>query len=229
MPIPYYIRLTKHLVFGLLPGKVGLRNRACAHHLTKGSVVGAFEAVLSGVDAGDICIDCGANVGLFTERMAATGATVFAFEPDPWTYRQLDAKFRRKTNVIVRNEAVGVCDGIINFYRDADFELNPNAHSLSSSVIERSDRKQVALEVPVINFINFLSKIPDPIKVIKMDIEGAEVELLEALLQSDQAKKLRSVFVETHELQFPQLLRRTWKLREDAKKLDHASFNFDWH
>jgi hypothetical protein len=62
-----------------------------------------------------------------------------------------------------------------------------------------------------------------------MDIEGAEVEILEALLASGTVDKLRHVFVETHELQFPDLLERTWQLREKVKTLKDVSINLDWH
>src|SRR5215213_9742927 len=37
----------------------------------------------TGLKPGDLAIDCGANVGEITARMRASGATVYAFEPNP--------------------------------------------------------------------------------------------------------------------------------------------------
>ncbi len=89
--IPLWARKTKHALFGNLPGRIGLRNRACLHHLNKKSLEHLFSSALEEVKSGDILIDCGANIGTVTKRFAATGATVHSFEPDPWSFSKLEA------------------------------------------------------------------------------------------------------------------------------------------
>ena len=52
----------------------------------------------------------------------------------------------------------------------------------------------------------------------KMDIEGAEVEVLERLLGSTDTRLLGEVFVETHEKYQPELRERTQALRDRVEK-----------
>lgn len=46
-----------------------------------------------GLKTGDVCIDCGANVGYVTEKMTRKGCVVYAFEPNPYAYKILENKF----------------------------------------------------------------------------------------------------------------------------------------
>src|SRR5437879_2510751 len=55
---------------------------------------------------GDIAIDAGANVGDITAVMAATGATVYAFEPNPFAFKALRRRFASNPNVHCINKAV---------------------------------------------------------------------------------------------------------------------------
>ena len=227
--VPPKVRMAKHWVFGFLPGRVGLRNRACLHHLRKSPAREEFAEVLSNVKPGDICIDCGANVGEYTRKLAETGAHVFAFEPDPWSFEQLRENVSDLKNVTLLNQAVGVKTGTISFYRDRAFADSPGWHSLASSIIKDPRKDQEQIDVEVIDFLAFLASIDQPIAIVKMDIEGAETEILEHLIHSDQLEKLGHVFVETHEVIYTDLLERTWKLRDDVQKIDGVRFNLDWH
>lgn len=227
--VPPKIRMIKHWVFGFLPGRVGLRNRACLHHLKKSPAREEFAEVLSQVKPGDICIDCGANVGEYTRKLAATGAHVYAFEPDPWSFQTLSKNVADLENVTLINKAVGVRDGTISFFRDKEFSNRPGWHSLASSVIKDPRKDQEQIDVQVIDFIDFLNSIDGHVAILKMDIEGAETEILEHLIKSEQVNKLSYVFVETHEVIYTDLLERTWKLRDDVRQVAGVRFNLDWH
>ena len=50
------------------------------------------QAVRAGIEGCDVVFDCGANVGDVTAPLAATGATVHAFEPDPFAFGQLSRR-----------------------------------------------------------------------------------------------------------------------------------------
>src|ERR1041385_8565336 len=54
-----------------------------------------FEAWVARLGPGDIAIDLGAHVGTITERLARTGATVHAFEPDPDVGAEVDREVAR--------------------------------------------------------------------------------------------------------------------------------------
>lgn len=229
-PIPRPARVAKHAVFSLLPGQIGLRNRACYHHLVKQPVTNRFDKALASLRPGDICVDCGANRGLYTEKFAARGAQTHAFEPDPWSFAQLSERMASNPGDInLRNAAVGTEMGQITFYRDASFEAAPKKASLASSIYPRSDRPQEPIPVQTVDFLAFLRGLDSDIAIIKMDIEGAEVPLLEALFASDLMERIGHLFVETHELQFPELLARTWALRAQARRITGPVIDLDWH
>lgn len=227
--IPEGARRIKHRLFSVLPGRIGLRNRACLHHLTKPDAAPAFERALAGVGAGDLCIDCGANRGAYTARLRDTGAIVHAFEPDPWSWAQLAQRFADSPHVTLHNSAAGTRAGRVGFYRDRDFGAAPEAHSLASSTIARPGVAQERIEVPVVDFPAFLRGLDRDVALLKMDIEGAEVAILEALMETGLIARIRHVFVETHELQYPDLLERTWHLRARARDYPGVEINLDWH
>ncbi|MEM9913192.1 MAG: FkbM family methyltransferase [Pseudomonadota bacterium] len=227
--IPLPARVAKHAVFGLLPGQIGLRNRACFHHLTKPRAELQFNAALATVRPGDICIDCGANRGDYTKRFARAGADTYAFEPDPWSFAELTRRAGRLRGTHLINKAVGTATGTLPFFRDADFEDAPEWCSLGSSIFCRTDRPQEEIKVEIVDFLAFLRGLDRTIRILKMDIEGAEVPILETLFASDLMERIDYLFVETHELQFPELLERTWALRARRHSFPGTAINLDWH
>lgn len=227
--IPLPARVVKHALFGLLPGHIGLRNRACFHHLTKPRAELQFNAALTTVRTGDICVDCGANRGDYTKRFAQAGAETYAFEPDPWSFAELRRRAGALKGAHLINKAVGTTPGTLPFFRDAAFDEAPEWCSLGSSIFRREDRAQDEIEVEVVNFLAFLRGLNRDIRILKMDIEGAEVPILETLFASELMGRIDYLFVETHELQFPELLERTWDLRARIHSFPGTAINFDWH
>ena len=65
--------------------------------------------------------------------------------------------------------------------------------------------------------------------IIKMDIEGGEVDLLELMLERDDLlEKIDFIFVETHEKKIPNQLKRVRSLRAKALKLKRPRINLYW-
>ena len=151
-------------------------------------------------------IDLGANVGIYT-RILATGAKrVIAFEPDPWAAAELRSNLADLDYVTIENAAAGTSDGTVILYRHTRFAETPALYSQSSSVIAAKDNvcPEEAIEVAQIDFIAYLDNLQDTIGILKVDIEGAEVELLEALFgRPDLLRRVKYIFVETHESRYP--------------------------
>jgi FkbM family methyltransferase len=227
--VPRSVRLAKHALFQFLPGRIGVRNQACLHHLRRKSAADIFLRAVEEVRPGDLLIDCGANVGAVSSVFAKTGARVHAFEPDPWSFEQLSRKLEGFRNVELHKKAVGTEDGTIRFYRSSEFDADPESLSLASSVNRRAGTAQEALEVQMIDLVKFIDSLDAEVGILKIDIEGAEVPLLERLFESACLQRIRYIFVETHELQFPELLERTASLRRRAERIEHAVVNLDWH
>ena len=190
----------------------------------------AFERLIRRLKPGDVALDCGANVGILTNKLAATGATVHAFEPDPYSFEQLVSNTKGRPNVHLYNAAVGIETKPVRLFRSPDFELDPHKHSISSSVF--GDKKNVTsknfVDVEQIDIIAFVQRLPMHVAITKMDIEGAEVPILEEMLRSDVVDNFGFVFVETHESRIPSLVERTSQIRRlvSDKKLDRVFL--DW-
>ncbi len=188
------------------------------------------EAVVS--SAGMTCIDLGANVGQYTGKMAAGTGKVIAFEPDPWAQDVLRANIGHLDNVRIVNAAAGTSERTVLLYRHAFFEDDPAFYSESSSVIaaKYNVSEEGAIKVPQLDFIRFLEDLNEDIGILKIDIEGAEVELLEALFdRPDILKRVRYIFAETHETRIARHEGRVKALREKAGRIEGTRINLDWH
>ena len=177
------------------------------------------------------CIDLGANVGEYTRKMASVAKRVIAFEPDPWTLAVLQANVADLQNVRIENAAAGTFEGRVLLYRHARFEQNPALYSESSSLIASKSNvtEEGAIEVRQIDFIDYLYRLNEDIGVIKIDIEGAEVDLLEALLDRPEiVKRIHYIFVETHESRIPGHELRVKALHDRVQGMQRPIINLYW-
>ncbi|MBG6147635.1 FkbM family methyltransferase [Labrenzia sp. EL_142] len=221
-------KLFKYKVLGRMPGRFGQR------YFDKHSSLTAMESMPKAIEkcAGMVCIDLGANVGEFTEMMAAKASRVIAFEPDPWSLERLAERVGGFGNVEIVEAAVGVTDGSVTLYRHENFETDPLINSQSSSIF--SSKSNVSAEtghiVPQINFLRFLRELDEEVGILKIDIEGAEVELLEALFADPSLfRRVRYVFAETHEKKIPNQKAKVKNLRKKAKETWKPLVNLYWH
>lgn len=195
---------------------------------------GFLAAVCAMLRPGDLAIDCGANEGRVTAALAATGAEVIAFEPDPLTFARLAAAHGQRPNVTLVNAAVGVGTGTVRLMRAGNFEANPGGASLKATILPggRGIDAANSVEVPLVDFpalVRERSERPDGIAFVKMDIEGAELEILEALLDQGLAGRIRCLVAETHERKFRDLRARYRALRARvAAEVPAGRFSLDW-
>lgn len=223
------LRRAKYGLMQHLPGELGLKYRRKLRKLFAPAAEAEFRAALEGA-AGKICIDLGANLGQHTRTMATHAAKVYAFEPDPWTAAELRNRLADVPNVEVVEAAAGTEDGTFPLYRTSSFDADPVEQSQSASLVaeKRNIDTARAVEVRVIDFLAFLESLEGEIAVIKMDIEGAEVDLLEAFLDHPAIARIDHIFVETHESRIPGLAARTEALRRRVTDLAQPKINMDW-
>ncbi|SDD93856.1 FkbM family methyltransferase [Ruegeria marina] len=185
---------------------------------------------------GDVVVDCGANVGDVTEVLSATGATVHCFEPDPYAFSLLERRFGAAENVILHNKAAGVAAGSIGLMRAATFGEDPEKKTVMSTTLPGgrgiSADAGDAIEVGMIDFPAFLEGLiaeHGDIALLKMDIEGAELDILEEMDARDLFAPIRVTLVETHERKFPDLRDRFRALKSRmAERYAPTKVNLDW-
>jgi len=73
-----------------------------------------------------------------------------------------------------------------------------------------------------------IDQLDSTIYLIKMDIEGSEVSIIERLIETELIHKIKYLFVETHEKQIPELLDRTTMIRRKISDLKIRNANLHW-
>lgn len=76
-----------------------------------------FAARLQRLGPGDLAIDCGANRGKISRKLARTGAEVIAYEPDPVIFAHLSRVAEAFPTLRPHCAAVGLEAGTAVLYR----------------------------------------------------------------------------------------------------------------
>ncbi|MBL78463.1 MAG: hypothetical protein CMH70_00125 [Nitrosomonadaceae bacterium] len=189
-------------------------------------------------------IDLGANVGqaykCFSNYFDQKNISFELFEPNPFCYEKLlQLPTVISGDVVVRNVGVGPKAGTFKFYGLADSE--GGKLSLGGSIVKQhnslwySASSDTAIDIELINFIDYLnekSKCFDKI-IVKMDIESAEVELLEALIENQAINHISILYVDFHSqyqegTQSKKIKKREGDILSHIKRQTDVKFRM-WH
>ncbi|MBI1284717.1 MAG: FkbM family methyltransferase [Thiobacillus sp.] len=145
--------------------------------------------VLHFLRPGDLFVDVGANVGSYTVLACATGASAISFEPVPATFDALlDNLHLNRLEALVepRNQAVGRSHGELEMIADQD---------TTNQALRSGDRYAgKTLRVPLHTLDDALQgRMP---KLIKIDVEGFETEVLAGAEATLGNPDLRAVIME---------------------------------
>lgn len=189
-----------------------------------------YRRALRHLRSGKIAIDCGANVGKISRVFAEKGATVYAFEPDPYAFQRLKEAVSGYPNVTIFQAAVGPENGTIRLYRHEDFESDPERRSQSSSIFsdKNSASSESPIEVEMIDICEFVKGIGKRISILKMDIEGAEVAVIESLIKRGTIDKIDLLLAEPHDDRIPSIFERTQQLKTKILKSYPKKIYLDW-
>ncbi len=179
---------------------------------------------------GDIAIDCGANVGKVSSVLARHGATVYAFEPNPVAFDALRAHFDGVENVHCINKGVYTEDSTMKMYLHEKSSEDPLGWSEGGSLIESKTNIDTDnyIEIEVIDLCRFIENLDGNVKVVKIDIEGGEIEVVPKLIETGVINSIGSVFVETHDDKNPQLREKTEQIREMIRNNCLKNIDLNW-
>lgn len=136
-----------------------------------------FKFFRENLKLGDTVLDIGAHIGLFSvliSRLVGKQGKVFSFEPTPFTRSILQEviNLNEVSDIAkVRGEAVSDKKGNAFFY-DTETEIS-NANSLV-----KTDLGKKQIEVSLISVDEFVNENNLKINCLKIDVEGAELNLL---------------------------------------------------
>ena len=192
-----------------------------------------FKSHLSNLNSSSIVFDVGANRGEISRIFAKTSATVFSIEPNYVAYELLVVASKTFPNIKPFNCAAGISNREVNLFLHRDTKILSTDLTQASSLLgEKSNVSNKDFQkINEIDFVEFIhTHAKSFIDIIKIDIEGYEVTLLNDMLDRLDFDKVGIVFVETHEKQVPSLLESTNELKLRIHKLGLShKFDFTWH
>jgi len=169
-----------------------------------------------------VIIDCGANIGftvLYFKKILYPQARIYAFEPNPYACTMLkkNISLNGLKDVFVFNVALSNTEGEIPFF------LSDNLGSLRASV--RADRGGAhELKVKTIRLSDFIEKLGEQIDLVKVDVEGAENQILDDLYGRPKClAQLNQIILEYHH----KLNGEKGQLSTFLKKLEENKFDYN--
>jgi FkbM family methyltransferase len=148
----------------------------------------------------DLIIDCGANVGKYTRTFARKNRVVYAFEPNPYAFNVLSSLFKTYPRVHCINKAVSTSNGRIPLYLHNNTREDNVKWSVASSIFSDKGNvsKGISVDVETVHLLDFIKSLNCEIYLLKMDIEGAEYDIILELIKGGVINKIKYLFVETH-------------------------------
>lgn len=143
----------------------------------------------------DWVLDVGANYGEMTVAVQQlTDGRIVALEPDPHTARFLRATLDGFPNCAVLQEALGATSGTTSFYRNREWSGNSTLVQ-PAQIGDDWDVFSTPVTTPQ-QLFERLAIGPSDRVLVKLDIEGAEAEVLQALLPQLRSVSAAAVMVE---------------------------------
>jgi FkbM family methyltransferase len=144
--------------------------------------VGEYDLILSHIRSSDVVVDAGANIGIFTLLAARKARLVIAVEPDPENFRYLkrNVRLNRAENVVLVNKALS------NYVGEGFMSGRGPLKALS--------HQGVPVKVTTIDEVIRELGL-DAFDVLKMDVEGAEINAL----GGNFLKNVKELMVEVHD------------------------------
>lgn len=141
---------------------------------------------------GDVFVDIGAHVGYYPLLLRHNFTTILAIEPHPKTYKQLKRNISKERAGNIQAVRIAVSDKV-----QTDVPLYLGEYSWLHSFKEQQSSSQFVL-VDTITLAKLIEKYPI-IDLVKVDVEGAEWQVLEGAKTAQ--RKIKRWLVELHDIE----------------------------
>ena len=162
---------------------------------------------------GDVIIDCGAHVGLFSIFIARRNAAcrVISFEPsENFDYLQRNVAAVGVKNIELHRLAVGKEQGWVHMVHSTGRSIDNRAEA-----VEQAESTAVKM-IPLIEVLAMAKK--DRIDFFKMDIEGSEIDVMNAATR-ETLLRIERLGIEYHDNLVPGALKRLQEILAPTHEL----------
>jgi len=160
---------------------------------------------LASFKPGEIMVDCGANVGMYTIWAAATrGVSVYAFEPEAQNYAVLNRNIQyNNLQSTVKAYCIGLSDAVGLFdLHMADMRIGGSCHSVGEALdFEHKPLKTLFIQGCSASTLDVLvdsKAVPVP-NHIKIDVDGFEPKVVAGARKTLARPEMRSLLIETNQ------------------------------
>ena len=149
---------------------------------------------------GDIVVDIGAHIGRYTiigSKRVGTQGKVVAIEAHPGNFEMLNRniKLNQLTNVIPLNYAAYSKETKIRLYVPDE----ESGYTIYHTLMERTGKKFVEVNANTLDYLLQLNQIKqEQVKWIKIDVEGAELDVLKGSTNVLSKSKDIALLIEVH-------------------------------
>jgi FkbM family methyltransferase len=172
----------------------GTRDWDIVHELNFADSYGRAMKFLKDLSGEPVVLDLGGNIGLFSLLAAQTNpaAVIHTYEPGPPNYQMFEinclANSSLSKRIHLRKEAVAGQTRVAEWLFD---EKNPGGSGLFGNI-------GVRYQVQLRSFAEVLSSLTGKIALAKIDIEGAEYEILQST-PPEAWKRIQAISLELHD------------------------------
>ena len=145
-------------------------------------------------------IDCGAHCGesiLTAKQKFGINTIVISFEPIPGLAKQLQEIYKDNPTVNIQNSAVWINDSVRKFYLSEEYT---DGSSLLTSLNNLKEEHYV--KIPCFDLSSWIKNTftPNDYIILKLDIEGAEYEVLNKLIEDGTINMINEFWGEWHDM-----------------------------
>ena len=187
---------------------------------------------LKNLPTDSIAIDLGANVGLISQVMSKYINQIHSFEPNVKAFSELKRMTQHNKKIHIYPFAAGITNRITKLYHHKGSDKTLDDLTQASSLLSSKPNVDQTLfdEIKEIDIAEFIERLPNKIDIIKIDVEGYEVEIINHFLDKVDFSKIGRIYCETHSRNWDERKIPLDLLKERIRKLSLTDkFDLNWH
>ncbi len=178
-----------------------------------------------------VFIDCWANVWLIIDIARFMDMEVYAFEPNPQAIKLLNKKYVNDEKVHIYPNAVSNKNWKMDFYTN-ETEMFDQWATIIKECAEIEWWKNDKVEVDIVRLSDIIKndilQNHKKIHLLKLDIEWAEFDVINDIIDEWLYNNVKYIVVETHERFFKNWKQKMKDLQQKIKEKNISNIYLDW-